>query len=103
MITIVNAYEKVFPVVEASVEGVALGDAVVIRQVYGTAFPIGMGCFLTPAHAIHAASENPWFGLALADGEIWRASPLMDFETIDDWDLSVDRAELPRTRSFSRK
>ena len=100
MITIVNAYEKVFPIVGAGVEGVALGDAVVIRQVYGTAFPIGMGCFLTAAHAIHAASENPWFGLAFADGEIWRASPLMDFKTIDDCDLSVVRAKLPKTRSL---
>jgi len=95
---IICAYEYVFPVVGANVERTASEDAVIIKQVYGTAFSIDSHCLLTAAHVLHAASENPFFGLAFPDGRNWKTSPITDFETIDDYDLGIVKTKLSTTQ-----
>jgi hypothetical protein len=96
----ISGYEIAFPVAGgASAEE---NPAVVfIAQVYGTAFSVGGDCFLTAAHTIHAAGENPHLGLGCPEGGLWKFSPITDLEVVDDYDLGIIEAKLPVSRALN--
>jgi hypothetical protein len=55
-----------------------------LSQLYGTAFPIGAGWFLTAAHVVQAVIENPCAALGwLNENDIWESVPVTEHETLD--------------------
>jgi hypothetical protein len=99
--TNINVFEHIFPVVGGSAQPKATESIILIKQVYGTAFSIGGGFFLTAAHVIHSAQENEWCGVGFTDKNKWNAFVFDDTETIDEFDLGIFAAKIPEVKSFA--
>jgi hypothetical protein len=55
-----------------------------LSQLYGTAFPIGDGWFLTAAHVVEAVTENPSVALGrLNENDIWESVSVTEHEILD--------------------
>ena len=104
MSKIVSAYEYVFPVIGGSlVDQDSVDKGGVIKQVYGTAFNIAGGFFLTAGHAITNGLENSFFGLGYPEKNVWKASQVVEHEVLPDYDLGIIKAIIPNARAMPWK
>ena len=63
--------------------------SILLKQIYGTAFSIGSGFFLTAAHVINSASKHEYYGIGQIENQKWLSSVSTDMETITDYDIGI--------------
>jgi hypothetical protein len=95
-----DSYEHIFPVTGGSVDRHAAEETMILRQVFGTAFSIGEGYFLTAGHVIHAALECEWAGIGFPAESTWHGSPFIESELLENYDIGVFTAETPGFKSM---
>lgn len=70
-------------------------SGMLIKQVYGTAFHIGEGFFLTSGHVIPDENEKTIVGLGFLDDRQWMGKIITNSEIIPEYDLGILEAQLP--------
>ncbi|MBI5565789.1 MAG: trypsin-like peptidase domain-containing protein [Chloroflexi bacterium] len=95
-----DSYEHIFPVTGGSIDRRTEEESMLIRKVFGTAFSIGEGYFLTAGHVIQAALECEWAGIGFPYEGTWHGSPFIESELLEEYDVGVFRAEVPSFRSM---
>ena len=71
------------------------------KNVYGTAFSIGNGCFATAGHVIQNASHNQVVAIGFPDGTDWKTIRATDYEVIESYDVGFIQAEVPKVEALS--
>ena len=71
------------------------------REIFGTAFSIGGGVFLTAAHVIKAASSCELMGLGNPEEEVWQAYLFSEIELFEGSDVAVFRCPRTPTKAFA--
>jgi S1-C subfamily serine protease len=92
----VTAFDYVFPVVG----GVRMGDGrgVGLGDVYGTAFSISEGLFLTNHHVLSGASSQSEWGIGFVEKHIWKMAKVERFEEFPHMDLALLQANVPAAK-----
>ena len=104
MYKIVTAFEYVFPVIGGNlVDHDNVDKGGVIKQVYGTAFHIGKGFFLSAGHAIINGLQNSFFGLGYPEKGYWKASQVVEHEVLPDYDIGIVRTSIPNLKAMPWK
>ncbi|MCI5137032.1 MAG: serine protease [Candidatus Electrothrix sp. AR1] len=85
----IDMYKYSFPVIGGDIRHDTQEPSMVLNQIYGTAFSIGSGFFLTAAHVINSVREHKWHGLGYSENKIWLSCVSTDFETIVDYDIGI--------------
>ena len=88
---VVDAYKHVFPVVGGNRS--KDGEALLVSQVFGTAFPIGGDFWLTAAHVLRGASNEAVAGLGFVVNKEWLAVFVERHEMNESHDIAVFEAK----------
>lgn len=83
----VNAFTHVFPVI-AGGHGED-SQRILVSDVFGTAFSVGNGFYLTAAHVVRGALEKGNVYLGYVVDRIWAAAPVSDHELLEDSDVAI--------------
>jgi hypothetical protein len=95
----IKGYEYVFPLVGG--KSVSTKDVVEIKEVYGTAFYLNNGNYLTAGHALRNALQCEHVGLAYLDQtERWFFKKATAYEVVDDYDIGFVKAEVPQAKAM---
>jgi hypothetical protein len=94
-----NTLEFVFAVVDAPPDNEYEPSPVNLVRVYGTAFAIGGGAFLTASHVATEALRRPNPRLAYGVGNILGGAPVVAHELCPALDLAVLRAHVPNAKA----
>lgn len=85
---IIEGHDYEFPVIGYNKEEIMPENIVSPRNIYGTAFSIGNGFFMTAGHSIKAAfSENDTISIGIVSGNDYIAYEADSSEVIDDFDV----------------
>lgn len=63
--------------------------ALIVTEVYGTAFSIGGTYWMTAGHVLRSAANQPVMGLGFVDGSGWRFASCGPYEIQDAYDVGV--------------
>ena len=88
---VTNAFRHVFPVVGGELS--SDGQVLLATDVYGTAFPIGGGHWITAGHVVRSAAAHPLSAIGVPSGERWATRSIKAFEVIESHDIAVFTAE----------
>ncbi|MEC4687442.1 MAG: hypothetical protein VST64_03940 [Nitrospirota bacterium] len=77
---------------------VLLQDGRSLNHVYGTAFCLAEGLFLTAAHVIRNASEQGDVSLGYPEGTTWMGKPIGEHELFSEYDVTLFKGEVPNSK-----
>lgn len=94
----INAYNYVFPVVSGTLPEGAPG--LLLSDIYGTAFCLGNGFYMTSAHVLRGALDQRTIHLAYTDGSVWEAIQASDHEVLEGYDIAIIAARVPTAEAM---
>ena len=59
-----------------------------VKEVYGTAFHIGHGIFMTAGHVLKGAMAHDFFQIGFPENKFWKATYIKSHELFEDYDLA---------------
>jgi hypothetical protein len=91
----INIFDVVFPV--QGTRGLLQEEPPMLEvaNIYGTAFALGGGCYMTAGHVIENAPRDVALGLGVQINGLWHTCHIMGQEVLGDQDIAIVTANVP--------
>ena len=90
---IMNAFTLAFPVIAGTLD--EKFKMILVSEVFGTAFSLGNGFYLSAAHVVKGAQEKGTIYMGYVVKGMWTVAEVSDHELLEDSDVAIIAATIP--------